>query len=216
MPCTGRPPHAAISCLRNTFTSTSAGARPEKKRALAPRTSQAAPPHRSGSSRVLAIARPLSQLAVLLRPAPARGRCRVQCVPGQATAGNAGSLPHEDTQDTKNGLLQNVSVWPHRRITRHAHPGPHLHPVLFPLLFPQSMWDSNSNGLFSSLLFWRVLQQGNRPPGRKARPRARGARRHGGTGCDARGGAHRVLPERFLECAPTVTSSPDPRTRCSP
>lgn len=135
---------------------------------------------------------------------------------GAATAGNAGSLPHEDTQDTKNGLLQNVSVWPHRRITRHAHPGPHLHPVLFPLLFPQSMWDSNSNGLFSSLLFWRVLQQGNRPPGRKARPRARGARRHGGTGCDARGGAHRVLPERFLECAPTVTSSPDPRTRCSP
>ena len=73
MPCTGRPPHAAISCLRNTFTSTSAGARPEQKRALAPRTSQAAPPHRSGSSRVLAIARPLSQLAVLLRPAPARG-----------------------------------------------------------------------------------------------------------------------------------------------
>ena len=69
--------------------------------------------------------------------------------------------------------------------------------------------------LFESfVLAGKLLEQGKR--GRKARPRARGARRHGGTGCDARGGAHRVLPERFLECAPTVTSSPDPRTRCSP
>ena len=101
---------------------------------------------------------------------------------GAATAGNAGSLPHEDTQDTKNGLLQNVSVWPHRRITRHAHPGPHLHPVLFPLLFPQSMWDSNSNGLFSSLLFWRVNYWS------KARGEGRPDHGHAGrAGTEARG-----------------------------
>ena len=100
---------------------------------------------------------------------------------GAATAGNAGSLPHEDTQDTKNGLLQNVSVWPHRRITRHAHPGPHLHPVLFPLLFPQSMWDSNSNGLFSSLLFSRdpYWQQTPGKEGPTTGTRGAQARRHG-------------------------------------
>ena len=134
---------------------------------------------------------------------------------GAATAGNAGSLPHEDTQDTKNGLLQNVSVWPHRRITRHAHPGPHLHPVVPRPLPAADVGLKFERALFESfVLAGKLLEQGKR--GRKARPRARGARRHGGTGCDARGGAHRVLPERFLECAPTVTSSPDPRTRCSP
>ena len=99
---------------------------------------------------------------------------------GAATAGNAGSLPHEDTQDTKNGLLQNVSVWPHRRVTRHAHPSPHLHPVLFPLLFPQSMWDSNSNGLFSSLLFWRdPVARGTGKEGPITGTRGAQARRHG-------------------------------------